>query len=144
MPKVTVLRVVEVDDSGKVWARARAWHAETPPPRLRVIERGRRSALGIGDRILARTEEAGQGYVAHPMKKLARSAELVLGVVRQEGDRFWLTPVDKKERRELPISDLKDAEPGDLVLAKSRAGRRGSRRGSTRCSATRSRRAASA
>ena len=52
-----------------------------------------------------------------PMKKLDRSAELVLGVVRKEGDRFWLTPVDKKERRELPISDLKDAQPGDLVLA---------------------------
>ncbi|MBA3836011.1 MAG: RNB domain-containing ribonuclease, partial [Sphingomonas sp.] len=41
---------------------------------------------------------------------------LVLGVVRKEGDRFWLTPVEKKERRELPISDVKDAESGDLVL----------------------------
>jgi ribonuclease R len=50
------------------------------------------------------------------MKKLQRSAELVLGVVRKEGERFWLTPVEKKERRELAISDLKDAEPGDLVL----------------------------
>src|SRR6185436_468268 len=50
------------------------------------------------------------------LKKLAKAAELVLGVVRREGDRFWLSPVDKKERRELFISDLKDAEPGDLVL----------------------------
>ncbi len=50
------------------------------------------------------------------MKKLARSAELTLGVVKQEGERFWLSPVDKRERRELFISDLKDAEPGDLVL----------------------------
>ena len=38
-------------------------------------------------------------------------------MVRKEGDRYFLTPVDKKERRELPISDLKDAQPGDLVLA---------------------------
>ena len=83
---------------------------------LRVLERGKRSALGIGDRVLARTEEKGQGFVAHPMKKLARSAELVLGVVKQEGERFWLSPVDKRERRELFISDLKDAEAGDLVL----------------------------
>jgi ribonuclease R len=37
-------------------------------------------------------------------------------VVKQEGERFWLSPVDKRERRELFISDLKDAEPGDLVL----------------------------
>jgi len=116
VPKVTVLRIVEADDSGNIFAVPEQWHAEGPPPRLRVLERGRRGALGIGDRILARTEERGQGYAAHPMKKLLRTAELVLGVVRKEGERFWLTPVEKKERRELAISDLKDAEPGDLVL----------------------------
>ncbi|GAA3893498.1 ribonuclease R [Sphingomonas limnosediminicola] len=116
VPKVTVLRVAEVDDSGTVWAVPEQWHAETPPPKLRVLERGRRGALGIGDRVLCRTEERGQGFVAHPMKKLARSAELSLGVVKKEGDRYWLSPVDKKERRELFISDLKDAAVGDLVL----------------------------
>ena len=116
VPKVTVLRVQAVDDGGNVWAVPEQWHAETPPPRLRLIERGRRSALGIGDRVLARTEEKGQGFVAHAMKKLARSAELVLGVVRRDGERFWLSPVDKRERRELAIADLKDAEAGDLVL----------------------------
>ena len=116
VPRVTVLRVTSVDD-GQVWAQPESWHADAPPPKLRVIERGRRSALALNDRILARTEEAGKGHVAHVMKKLERSAELVLGVVRKEGDRFFLTPVDKKERRELPISDLKDAQPGDLVLA---------------------------
>jgi ribonuclease R len=116
VPKVTVLRVAEIDDSGNVFAVPEQWHAETPPPRLRIMERGRRSALGIGDRVLARTEEKGQGFIAHPMKKLARAAELTLGVVKQEGERFWLSPVDKRERRELLISDLKDAEPGDLVL----------------------------
>jgi len=116
VPKVTVLRVQSVDDGGAVWAVPEQWHAETPPPRLRLIERGKRGALGIGDRVLARTEERGDGFIAHPMKKLERAAELVLGVVRREGDRFWLSPVDKRERRELFISDVKDAEPGDLVL----------------------------
>src|SRR4051812_19846038 len=116
VPKVTVLRVAAVDDGGAVWAVPEQWHAETPPPRLRIAERGKRSALGLGDRVLARTEQKGEGFVAHPLKKLARSAELTLGVIRQEGERFWLSPVDKRERRELFISDLKDAEPGDLVL----------------------------
>src|SRR6476646_568987 len=116
VPKVTVLRVAAADDSGTVFAVPEQWHAETPPPRLRVIERGRRGALGIGDRVLARTEERGQGFIAHPMKKLERSAELVLGVVRRDGERFWLSAVDKRERRELAIVDLKDAEAGDLVL----------------------------
>src|SRR5689334_14039250 len=116
VPKVTVLRVQAVDDNGAVWAVPEQWHAETKTPRLKIIERGRRSALGIGDRVLARSEERGDGYIAHPMKKLARAAELVLGVVRRDGERFWLSPVDKRERRELFISDLKDAEAGDLVL----------------------------
>src|SRR4051794_16873885 len=116
VPKVTVLRVQAVDDSGHVFATPGKWHAETPPPRIRVIERGKRSALGIGDRVLCRTEQKGQGWVAHPLKKLERSAELVLGVVKKEGERFWLSPVDKKERREFAIADLKDAEAGDLVL----------------------------
>ena len=116
VPKVTVLRIVDADDSGNVFAVPEHWQAEGPPPRLRVLERGRRGALGVGDRILARTEERGQGYAAHPTKKLQRSAELVLGVVRKEGDRHWLSPVDKRERRELAIADLKDAEAGDLVL----------------------------
>src|SRR5687768_93811 len=116
VPKVTVLRIVETDDSGNVWGVPEQWQAETPPPKLKILERGRRGALGIGDRVLARTEERGTGFIAHPMKKLEKSAELVLGVIRKEGERFWLTPVEKKERRELAVSELKDAEPGDLVL----------------------------
>jgi ribonuclease R len=115
VPKVTVLRVSQVDDSGHVFAVPEQWHAETPPPRLRVLERGK-SALGIGDRVLSRTEQKGESWVAHPLKKLERSAELVLGVVKREGERFWLSPVDKKERREFSITGLRDAEAGDLVL----------------------------
>jgi ribonuclease R len=119
VPKVTVLRVTDVDDSGQVWAVPERWESDAPEPRLRVMERkGRGSALGVGDRILARTEQRGNGYAAHPMKKLLKGSELVLGVVHREGEGgFWLRPVEKKERRELPISDLGTAEPGDLVLA---------------------------
>ena len=118
VPKVTVLRVADVDDSGRAWAVPERWEADGPPPRLRVMERrGKDKALGVGDRILARTEEGRDGWIAHPMKKLLKGSELVLGVVRQEGTGHWLKPVEKKERRELPISDLGEAQPGDLVLA---------------------------
>jgi ribonuclease R len=117
LPKVTVLRVVDVDGA-QVIAIPEHWEAEgKPPPRLRVVERGKRSALGVGDRILARTEEQGAGYVAHPMKKLARSEEQLLGVVAKEGDRYWLRAIDKRERRDTPISDLGEAGEGNLVLA---------------------------
>jgi ribonuclease R len=118
VPKVTVLRVVDVDDSGRAYAVPERWEAQGEPPRLRVMERkGKGSALGVGDRILSRTEESGKGWIAHPMKKLLSGSELVLGVVHKEGQGHWLRPVEKKERRELPISDLGEAQPGDLVLA---------------------------
>src|SRR6476646_1829354 len=115
VPKVTVLRVID-SDGDSVFAVPENWSAEGPPPKLRVIERGKRqAALGPGDRILARTEEAGRGWVAHPMKRLARGEEMMLGVVRKEGDKFWLKSVDKRERRETMISDPGDARAGDLV-----------------------------
>lgn len=116
VPRVTVFKIVEADDSGSIWAQPERWEASSPPPKLRVIEGKRHGALGIGDRILARTEERGERFVAHPLKKLAKGAELMLGVLRQEGTRFWLTPVEKKVRRELPIGDVGDGEAGDLVL----------------------------
>src|SRR3954447_15483281 len=43
VPKVTVLRVVQVDDSGHVLAVPEQWHAETPPPRVRLLGRGART-----------------------------------------------------------------------------------------------------
>ena len=120
IPKVTVLKIVEIDGNQPVGVPER-WEADSAPlPKLRVIERGRRGALAVGDRILARTEERGQGHVAHVMKKLAQASELLLGVVEKDHrDRFWLKPVDKKIRRSTAISDLGEAEVGNLVLALS-------------------------
>ena len=123
LPKVTVLRIVEVEE-GPV-AIPDAWDKGGIPPRVRIIERGKRGALGIGDRILARIEEAGGGYRAHPMKRLSGSAEFILGILREDrreerkgGEaRTWrLVPVDKRARLEINVSDPGDAKAGDLVL----------------------------
>jgi ribonuclease R len=118
VPKVTVLKIVEVDGSHPVAVPER-WEAEgVPAPKLRLVERAKRSALAIGDRILARTEEKGAGWIAHPMKKLAKSSEQVMGVVEDGGNgRFWLKSIDKKVRFDTALSELGDAKPGDLVLA---------------------------
>lgn len=123
VPRVTVLKIVDIN-SGQVIAIPERWEAEgIPVPKLRVVERGRKSALGLGDRILARTEEAGKGWIAHPMKKLAKASEQILGVVEDAGNgRFWLKSADKKARFDIPLFELGDAQPGDLVLAEMGGG----------------------
>jgi ribonuclease R len=94
VPKVTVLKIVAIDGDNAV-AVPKHWEAEgIPLPKIRVIEtKGKRGALGIGDRILARTEERGSGHVAHIMKKLAKGSEQILGVVEggENGRCFGVT-----------------------------------------------------
>src|SRR5690606_14510918 len=112
VPKVTVLRVVEIED-GEPLAIPDSWQPDdaSPPPRIRLVERkkgpGRPAALKKGDRVLARTEETGTGWIAHPMKKLPAAHESMLGVVEIDGSgQAWLAPVDKRVRNSAKIGDL--------------------------------------
>lgn len=121
LPKVTVLRVAAVEGD-VVWAVPDRWEGSGPAPRLRVMEKGRKSALGIGDRILARTEERGSGHVAHPMKKLQAGGETIIGVLVADtgpGGKptTWLRPADKRARFDFAVADMGDAAIGDLVRA---------------------------
>ncbi len=119
VPRVTVLRVTAIED-GEAIAVPDNWAPDdaSPPPRLRLVERGKRSALAVGDRVLARTEEAGAGWRAYPMKKLPAQEDQLLGVVEIDADgNGWLAPVDKRVRHSSPIADLGGAQRGQLVLA---------------------------
>ena len=123
VPKVTVLRVLEIED-GEPFAIPDAWQPEsaTPPPRIAIRERkkggGRNAALKVGDRVLARTEETERGWIAHPMKKLPARAEGMMGVVEVDASgKGWLAPVDKRVRSSSPIKDMGPAEAGQLVMA---------------------------
>ncbi|WP_299192607.1 ribonuclease R [uncultured Erythrobacter sp.] len=129
VPKVTVLRIVEIED-GEPIAVPDNWSpdAAEKPPRLTVKEvkgRGgkRAPALKRGDRVLARTEERESSWVAHPIKKLPARTEGLMGVVELDGaGKAWLAPIDKRIRSSSPISDVGEAEEGQLVIAE-RAGR---------------------
>ncbi|AKM10022.1 ribonuclease R [Croceicoccus naphthovorans] len=125
VPKVTVLRVVAIEE-GDAIAIPDNWQPDDamPPPRIRLIEskgRGKSRqmpALRKGDRVLARTEETGTGYLAHPMKKLPQVHDSLMGVVEIDGSgKGWLAPIDKSVRSSVPIADLGGAEKGNLVLA---------------------------
>ena len=122
LPKVTVLRIAQVD-GGAVYAVPEHWEADGPPPRVRIIERGRRSALGERDRVLARIEDTGSGYLGHPIKKLEAADSEVVGVLALDRapdgkPMMWLRSVDKRNRRDWPVADAGGAEPGTLVLAR--------------------------
>ena len=118
VPSVTVLKIVEIDGREAVAVPER-WQAQgKPPPRIRVKERGRRAALDVGDRILARTEKTGEGYSAHLMKKLVASDDMLMGVLEKDAkDKFWLAPIDKKKRHRTAVTDTGEGGEGDLVLA---------------------------
>ncbi|MDL2351910.1 MAG: VacB/RNase II family 3'-5' exoribonuclease [Pseudomonadota bacterium] len=120
VPKVTVLRVIEIDE-GEAIAVPDSWTPDdaVPPPRIRLRAlKGRDSALRSGDRVLARTEEAGAGWIAHPMKKLPAAIDQTMGVIEiDKAGKAWLAPVDKRERNSMPVADLGGAEEGQLVLA---------------------------
>ncbi len=119
VPKVTVLKVIEIED-GEAFAIPETWQPDdgTPPPRILIVEKKKGHTVRKGDRLLARTEEAGNGYRAFPMKKLPPVGEGMMGVVELDGaGKAWLAPVDKRVRQSSPISDLGGAEEGQLVQA---------------------------
>jgi len=119
VPKVTVLRVVDIED-GEPIAIPDSWQPDdaVPPPRVRLVESKKMAAVRVGDRVLARTEETGRGLTGHPMKKLPAAHDSILGVIEFDGGgKAWLAPVDKRIRNSSPVADTGGAEEGQLVLA---------------------------
>ena len=144
VPRVTVLRVIEIDD-GDTIAVPDSWEPDEAiaPPRLRVLAPGRghtlhgaahagrggkagskkplprdHASLRPGDRVLAHTEETESGWIAHPMKKLPAVAEQTMGIIERDGaGKMWLAPIDKRVRHAVPVADVGEAVEGQLVLA---------------------------
>ncbi len=130
LPKVCVLRVVD-HDGHSIFAIPEHWQGDGPPPRVRVIEQGRRGALGMGERILARIEERGNGYAAHIMRRLQAVKEALIGVIAEEigpsgRPIMLLKPVDRRQKRDWLVKEAGEGAVGDLVLAEM-AGRHGVR-----------------
>ncbi len=132
LPRVGILKVVEVRSDGDVYAEPEQWSEPGRPPRVRVSEgrpqfggkhKARIAALGLGDRFMGRIEGPSGRARAQVLKRLERSAEIVLGVVRAEGAYFRLIPTDKRLRMEFNIPEdmLDGAKVGELVSAEPMA-----------------------
>jgi len=124
LPPVSVLLITELDQDGDLFAQPMVWTSKLAAPRILIIPEGGKTAtaLGVGDRILARLQQidgSDRAYEARIMRKIGAGPERVLGVYRaaQQGGR--IVPIDKKSDREwlVPVGQSMDANDGDLVDA---------------------------
>jgi ribonuclease R len=138
LPESGVMDIVDRDHDGELLARMRGPDGYFGPTiRLAPGEaRGRKgdSAVGVGDRVLARLHQNDDGeYEARVVKRLGQSAHQVLGVFRaakdERGRSFGggrVVPADRKARHDLVVdaANLGDAKDGDLVLVEILVGQR--------------------
>jgi ribonuclease R len=124
LPKLCTLKVVRITEDGDAIAEPEDWRGEGAAPRMPVFERrdskSRQRALGVGDRVLVRIETKASGRMrAHPLKRLERKIEPMLGIIRKSADGWRLESVDRKLRLEgvLHAEDMDGAEAGELVRA---------------------------
>lgn len=144
LPSVTVVVVKGEERAGGLWAVPLHWDEDEDgaPPHilLSITRRYDGPAIGIGDHVLARldeipdSEEARFRFRALPIKRLPREKPRQLGILRKAGRGFSVESIDKKDRKEWPVSDasLDGAEDGELVRfdimrSATREGRPGAR-----------------
>ena len=127
LPPVGVVEVTEVDEDGALFGRPTAWRQADAPPRIRILPSRRvTSALGIGDRVLARLEEAGhERFDAHVMRRLQAAPATIVGTYQAVGSDGRITPADRRAKQQYAVrrENAKAARSGDVVLAEPLPGR---------------------
>jgi ribonuclease R len=142
LPPTGVFDIITRDSDGDLIAEPASWDPEDgAKPRVIVRDETKSAgkhrdsipALGVGDRVLARTERLGEddayGYAIIPMKRLAKEKSRALGIYRTEprgGGR--IEPIEKREMRSWRVDEGAngDARNGDLVrFDAGRMGRNG-------------------
>ncbi len=129
LPPVAVLEVTGRDSDGDLIAKPAEWDGRDGerPGVLLLARRGNgrldNSAIGVGDRVLARINRLdepdveGFRFEAAPIKRLPREKRRLLGIFRASARGRMIEPIDRKELRSWPLEDGAEAEPknGDLV-----------------------------
>ncbi|MCH8154067.1 MAG: hypothetical protein IH786_02175, partial [Proteobacteria bacterium] len=120
LPPVTVLEVSGIDADGELLARPAVWDQDTAPPTIYLApEKRSRSALAVGDRVLAKLRRVDDStYEARPIHRIETAPRRVLGIyeIGDEGGR--LRPTDRRARKDFILreEDAAGAQPGELVL----------------------------
>ncbi len=117
LPPVTVLRILDPDENGDLFAEPAEWALETPAPRVAIIARDGDPALGRGDRILGRLTETPEGYEARMIRKIGRRSTGCQDL-RKTAEGGRILPIDKSDQEwRVPASATNDARDGELVEA---------------------------
>ncbi|MCZ8100681.1 MAG: ribonuclease R [Burkholderiales bacterium] len=128
LPPVVLADITGRDRDGDLMATPVEWDEASrgTPPRIALrLPRKPRPGLpvpGVGDRVLLRVEEAGEGGAAYSgrlIKLVDRSRAQVIGVFRAlPGGGGSIAPVDKRQLGKeipIPVGDEHGAADGDLV-----------------------------
>ncbi len=127
LPPVTVLEISGPDSQGDLRAKPLNWDGDTDPVIFMLPEPRGSSALGKGDRILARlTETEKDIYSAKTIRRISAAPALILGVVSQSEGELRIQPTDRRNKGELIVrpEDSLGAKPGELVRAEALPGKR--------------------
>lgn len=129
LPGVMVIEVAGLDEDGELLARPAVWDSDQPSPTIYLApERGSRSALAVGERVLARLKKSGEAtYEAQIIRKLDRPQRRVLGLYETGEDGGRLRPTDRRAKRDFLLTkeNAGGAKVGELVLAEVLPERRG-------------------
>jgi ribonuclease R len=131
LPETGVLEILDRDTDGELLGRMRGRDGYFGPS-VRIAPgegAGRRgeTAIGIGDRVLARIVQDSDGPVARIIKRLGQSAHRILGVFKADPRGGGMVePADRKARAAVMVFPefAGAAEDGDLVLIELQSGAR--------------------
>ena len=127
LPAVGVFEIVARDSDGDLVAEPLEWSEEGARPRVLVSEgaekkRRELGALGVTDRVLARTERLDSdrrySHAVTVLKKLPKEKARALGILRAEArGGFRIDPIEKREMRTFRVAQERHgaAKDGDLV-----------------------------
>ena len=122
LPPVLLLRVVEADAMGDLWAEpADPTEAEGPAPRVLVHPRRGDPALGPGDRLLGRLMPPAPEapLQASVIRRIGMGPRRILGIYHAGEEAGRIAAIDKKTDRDwiVPHAERGGARDGELVEA---------------------------
>ena len=135
LPEVAVLDATKIDADGDLIGQPAGWEEPDQPPTIFIVpSKEVRTAVGVGDRVLARLKLVGDGaYEARPIRKLTGGPRQILGVCEKaDHGGLIIRPVNRKERQTITVEKKHtlDARHGEFVLVTVDSGaRRGTARG---------------